>query len=114
MNSHYKALLLGSCRVYPFLYVLTAALGSALPDPAKAQTLTTLYNFTAAQNSNGGVYTNSDGASPQGGLVVSGNALYGVTSGGGNSGDGTVFAIDSDGSNLSVLLNRYACRHETS
>ncbi|HEV2331269.1 MAG TPA: choice-of-anchor tandem repeat GloVer-containing protein [Verrucomicrobiae bacterium] len=44
---------------------------------------TTLYNFSGA----------NDGADPYGGLLLSGNTLYGTTSCGGNSGSGTVFAL---------------------
>ncbi|MCP5546631.1 MAG: hypothetical protein H7A50_04585 [Akkermansiaceae bacterium] len=39
--------------------------------------------------------TNTDGARPAAGLVRSGNVLYGVASSGGNSGAGTVFALDT-------------------
>jgi uncharacterized repeat protein (TIGR03803 family) len=38
-------------------------------------------------------FTNSDGANPYGGLILSGNTLYGTTSAGGTSGNGTVFAL---------------------
>jgi len=57
----------------------------------------TLYNFTALisyTNGFGGVIqTNSDGASPTGGLILSGNTLYGTTFEGGIEGNGTVFRI---------------------
>ncbi len=61
---------------------------------AKAQTLTTLHDFSL-----------SDGAGPVGTLLLSGSTLYGTTSGGGvgaNS-DGTVFAVNTDGSDFRVL-----------
>ena len=41
-------------------------------------------------------FTSSDGADPYAGLILSGNTLYGTTSGG-SWGDGTVFAINTDG-----------------
>jgi len=62
---------------------------------------TTLYSFTA---SSGTSYTNSDGADP-GGLLLSGNTLYGTASGGGNSGFGTVFRISTDGTGFTTLYS---------
>jgi uncharacterized repeat protein (TIGR03803 family) len=53
---------------------------------------TVLHTFTALSNFSDG--TNSDGAQPSGGLILAGNALYGTTSIGGSSGEGTVFAIN--------------------
>jgi uncharacterized repeat protein (TIGR03803 family) len=47
--------------------------------------------------------TNFDGASPQAGLIVSGNTLYGTTRIGGNSGDGTVFRMNTDGTGFTNL-----------
>ncbi len=54
---------------------------------------TTLHSFTAAEYSEMGYYTNSDGAYPHAGLVLSGNMLYGTTSAGGSSGNGIVFSL---------------------
>jgi len=39
------------------------------------------------------VYTNSDGQSPEAGLILAGNTLYGTAYEGGNSADGTVFSL---------------------
>ena len=55
-----------------------------------------------------GVYpesTNSDGAYPNGGLVLSGSTLYGTASNGGATGYGTVFALDTNGDNFLTLYN---------
>jgi uncharacterized repeat protein (TIGR03803 family) len=58
----------------------------------------TLYTFTAL-NTNSSmdpmnpIYTNSDGAIPLGGLVISSNVLYGTTWFGGLNSDGTVFSL---------------------
>lgn len=61
---------------------------------------TTLYNFTKRDpNTN----TNSDGNGPSGGLIVSGNTLYGTAFTGGAGGEGTVFALNVDGSGFTVL-----------
>lgn len=48
-------------------------------------------------------YTNNDGAGPFAGLTLSGSALYGTTAGGGSSGYGTVFRINTDGTGYTVL-----------
>jgi uncharacterized repeat protein (TIGR03803 family) len=49
---------------------------------------TNLYNFSAVVSN-----TNSDGANPKGGLILSGNIFYGTTSSGGSKGYGTVFSF---------------------
>jgi uncharacterized repeat protein (TIGR03803 family) len=53
---------------------------------------TNLHSFTAFSNS-----TNSDGAGPEAGLILSGSTLYGTASGGGSAGAGTVFKLNTDG-----------------
>src|ERR1019366_8384110 len=72
---------------------------------ATAQTFTTLYSFTAPSVNSGYSYTgtNSDGATPIAGLILSGNTLYGTASAGGNGGNGTVFAVNSDGTGFTNL-----------
>lgn len=51
-------------------------------------------------------FTNSDGIYPQASLIEGTNGLlYGTTYDGGISNAGTVFSIDKDGSNLSVIHN---------
>jgi uncharacterized repeat protein (TIGR03803 family) len=47
--------------------------------------------------------TNSDGAIPVAGLVLSGDTLFGTAIGGGIWGNGTVFAVSTDGTRFSVL-----------
>jgi uncharacterized repeat protein (TIGR03803 family) len=61
---------------------------------------TTLYTFTAFDPNTS---TNSDGFWPLGGLVLSGNTLYGTTYGGGSSGGGTVFKINTSGTGFTNL-----------
>jgi len=66
---------------------------------------TTLHSFTSPSGSDG-YYdsgTNSDGAYPSAGLIISGNTLFGVTSEGGSSGEGTVFAVNTNGTGLTNL-----------
>jgi uncharacterized repeat protein (TIGR03803 family) len=55
--------------------------------------ITNLYNFT-----NG-----ADGASPKGSLISTEGTLYGTARFGGNSGSGTVFAVNTNGSGFTVL-----------
>jgi uncharacterized repeat protein (TIGR03803 family) len=45
----------------------------------------------------------SDGADPFAGLILSGNTLYGTAIGGGSSGAGTVFAVNTDGTGFTNL-----------
>jgi uncharacterized repeat protein (TIGR03803 family) len=59
---------------------------------------TNLYSFSAETNT-----TNSDGAKPRGALVEGDGVLYGVTEGGGYTGDGTIFRINTDGTGFAVI-----------
>lgn len=60
----------------------------------------TLYSFTTTS---GPSNTNSDGASPQAGLILSGNTLFGTAYEGGSGNGGTVFAVDTDGTGFTNL-----------
>ncbi len=71
---------------------LTVGLGLIPSGRVSAQTFTNLHSFAG-----------SDGANPVGGLVLSGNTLYGTTSAGGNSGGGAVFKVNTDGSGFTIL-----------
>jgi uncharacterized repeat protein (TIGR03803 family) len=46
---------------------------------------------------------NADGATPYAGLILSGDTLYGTTSAGGSSSNGTVFAVKTDGTGFTTL-----------
>jgi uncharacterized repeat protein (TIGR03803 family) len=61
---------------------------------------TTLHSFTALDAATG--TTNSDGVEPFAGLILSGNTLYGTTLNGGSSGNGTVFALNTDGTGFTT------------
>lgn len=61
---------------------------------------TLLHTFTALS---GGANTNSDGAAPNAGLILSGNTLLGTVLGGGHWGYGTVFAVNTDGTGFTTL-----------
>ncbi len=49
--------------------------------------------------------TNSDGTALLAGLIVCGNTLYGSASRGGSGGNGTVFAMNTDGTGFTILHN---------
>src|SRR5437660_10846557 len=85
------------------LPTLTAALGLILSGRVTAQTFTTLHSFTVTSGYPD--YTNSDGANPYAELILSGNTLYGTTQAGGSSGNGKVFAINTDGTGFTNLHN---------
>jgi uncharacterized repeat protein (TIGR03803 family) len=59
---------------------------------------TVLYSFTADPSG-----TNSEGANPEASLLLSGNTLYGTACHGGSSGNGTVFAFNTDNSSFTTL-----------
>jgi uncharacterized repeat protein (TIGR03803 family) len=85
----------------PCLPVLIAGLCSLLPGQASGQTFTTLHSFTPTATSSS--YTNADGARLSAELLLSGNTLYGTAVGGGSSGNGTVFAMNTDGTGFTNL-----------
>ena len=78
-------------------------LAGLLTTSAAAQSFTTLHNFTASSTNSSGNYTNSDGYNPGAELVISGNTLYGTAIGGGRNGDGTVFAVNTNGTGFTNL-----------
>jgi uncharacterized repeat protein (TIGR03803 family) len=71
---------------------------------------TNLYSFTALDPA---TQTNTDGAIPYGGLLLSGDTLYGTAAYGGSSGDGTVFAINADGTGFTNLYSFTALNNLT-
>ncbi|HZM03226.1 MAG TPA: choice-of-anchor tandem repeat GloVer-containing protein [Candidatus Saccharimonadales bacterium] len=50
-------------------------------------------------------FTNVDGQSPQGALVLSGNTLFGTTRNGGSGNNGTVFKVNTNGSGFATIYN---------
>lgn len=63
---------------------------------------TILHNFTGAYYPD---YINRDGAYPSAAMVLSNNILYGMATAGGSSGQGTAYALNTDGSGFTVLHN---------
>jgi uncharacterized repeat protein (TIGR03803 family) len=57
-------------------------------------------NYTLLHSFAGG---GTDGAYPQGSLILSGSTLYGMTYEGGDSNRGTIFSIGTDGNNFTLL-----------
>jgi len=68
-----------------------------------------LHSFSARNNS---AFTNSDGASPYGQLILSGDTLYGTAANGGNANEGTVFSIETNGMNFTVLHDFTAAKND--
>jgi uncharacterized repeat protein (TIGR03803 family) len=64
---------------------------------------TVLHSFAATADDANFNLTNSDGANPHARLLLAGNTLYGTTSSGGTGGAGTVFALNLDNTNFTVL-----------
>ena len=79
---------------------LLAGLGLILAGRTPAQTFTNLHSFSATFSPN---FTNSDGASPLGSLVFAGNTLYGTAPYGGTNGNGTIFAVNTNGTGFTNL-----------
>ena len=61
---------------------------------------TNLHTFSQIDNTTG---TNAEGYDPQCQLLVIGNALYGTAGSGGPTGYGTIFSINTDGSDFTVV-----------
>jgi uncharacterized repeat protein (TIGR03803 family) len=93
MKKHIKNLFL--------LPMLSAGFGLIMAGQIKAQTFTTLHNFTAPQA--GDFYANSDGDAPMAGLILSGNTLYGTATTGGAYDNGTVFSLNIDGTGFTTI-----------
>ena len=61
-----------------------------------------LHDFSVLDSNTG---TNADGALPCGGLILSGNTLYGTTSAGGAGGAGVIFSINTNGGSFNTLYS---------
>jgi uncharacterized repeat protein (TIGR03803 family) len=85
----------------PANYDITYISGELTVNPVPNFTI--LHTFTATSGSRFGPFVNTDGANPEAGLIISGNILYGTAMGGGSSGDGTVFAVNINGTGFTNL-----------
>lgn len=77
-----------------------AANGTIFSLTTNGATFSVLRNFSALDSQTG---TNADGATPWGGLILSGNKLYGTASAGGAGGSGVVFSIGTNGAGFTTL-----------
>jgi uncharacterized repeat protein (TIGR03803 family) len=68
-----------------------------------ANSFSNLYSFSASVNNGNYQFTNSDGASPIAGPVLGGQYLYGTAAGGGTNGNGTVYALNTNGNVCTTL-----------
>ena len=64
---------------------------------------TNLHSFTVTSGGSLPNIRNADGANPYAELILSGNTLYGTTESGGALGNGTVFAVNTDGTGFTNL-----------
>lgn len=78
----------------------TAGVGTIFKFNTDGSAFTNIYNFTAPDYPS---HTNADGAFPLGSLVLSQGILYGIANGGGYGGNGTIFAVDTNGNGFTVL-----------
>ncbi len=78
----------------------SSASGTVFAINTNGSGFTILHDFTAISGIDG---TNSDGGKPTGGLILSGSTLYGTTQAGGTSQVGTVFKVDTNGTNFTAL-----------
>jgi uncharacterized repeat protein (TIGR03803 family) len=69
-----------------------------------------LHNFIVLDS---GAGTNSDGAFPRGGLILSGGTLYGTASEGGSGGVGVVFCVSTNGGGFTNLHSFAALDSQT-
>jgi len=79
-----------------------AANGTVFSLSTNGSVFADLHDFSVLDSNTG---TNTDGALPCGGLVLSGNTLYGTASAGGVGGAGVVFAINTSGGSFTTLHN---------
>jgi uncharacterized repeat protein (TIGR03803 family) len=70
---------------------------------ASANSFSNLYSFSASANNGNYQFTNSDGASPIAGPILGGQYLYGTAEGGGTNGNGTVYALNTNGNVYTTL-----------
>ena len=77
-----------------------AANGTVFSLSTNGVVFSVLHDFSTLDSNTG---TNADGALPCGGLILSGDTLYGTASAGGSGGAGVVFSINANGGNFTTL-----------
>lgn len=105
-NSRAGLILLGSRLFGTAEYGGSAGNGTVFALNTNGTGFTTVHSFPAGgEESIFGNYTNIGGIRPNGGVVLSGNTLYGTAIGGGRFARGTVFKVNTDGSGFTTLHN---------
>jgi uncharacterized repeat protein (TIGR03803 family) len=79
-----------------------AANGTVFSFSKNNSVFSALHDFNVLDSNTG---TNADGALPCGGLILSGNTLYGTASAGGAGGAGVIFSINTNGGSFNTLYN---------
>ena len=74
--------------------------GTVFSLSTNGSTFAVLHDFSALDSNAG---TNTDGALPCGGLILSGNTLYGTASAGGAGGAGVMFSLNTSGGSFTTL-----------
>ncbi len=78
----------------------TSANGTLFSVATNGSPFFVLHDFSVLDSQSG---TNIDGATPYGGLILSGDTLYGTASAGGAGGSGVVFSMGTNGGDFTVL-----------
>jgi len=102
-NPHARLLLSGSTLYGTAGFGGSSGQGAVFAISTDGSGFTNLHSFGAGAYDSFGRYTNIDGANPSAGLVLLSNTLYGTASRGGSAGNGTVFAINADGTGFTNL-----------
>jgi len=76
--------------------------GTVFSSSTNGSTFSVLHDFSVLDSNTG---TNNDGALPCGGLILSGNTLYGSASAGGAGGVGVIFSINTNGGSFTTLYS---------
>ena len=76
--------------------------GTVFSMSTNGSSFSVLHDFTVLDSNTG---TNTDGALPCGGLILSGSTLYGTASAGGAGGAGVVFSVNTSGGSFTMLYS---------
>src|ERR1019366_8707785 len=100
----YTGLILSGTTLYgTACYGGTNGNGTVFALDTNGMGFTILHQFATGVTNTLFSFTNQDGAYPQGGVTLSGNALYGSAEYGGSLGLGTIYSLNTNGSNFTVL-----------
>src|ERR1044071_8864147 len=88
------------------LFLLISGIIFSLFLSIEAETISVLHTFAPGGIQRLGlILTNSDGAAPAPGLALSGASLYGAAKSGGETGSGSLFAVDTKGVNFKIVYS---------